>query len=156
MRDALASYISFMKADGVDVGVNFQNFFNQQTRSYEGRSYAASGFGYSGATFDLQGANTEGVLVFPVTEMSQSFIREAADERWLVRVKTVWLDPETLDETSERIEEIYEVVAWKNNLTELQVSLSSVLNAQDAEIPSRVLSQRIVGSLPPKGSIDFI
>lgn len=156
MNDALASYVSFMDFNGADTGVNFQNFFADQTRSYEGRSYAASGFGYSGATFDLQGANTEAVLVFPVTEMSQSFIAQAADERWLVRVKTVWLDPETLVETSNRIEEIYAVTAWKNTLTELQVSLSSVLNAQDTEIPSRVLSRRIVGSLPPKGSIDFV
>ena len=154
--DALASYISFMTFDGSDTGVNFQNFFPDQSRSYEGRSYAASGFGYSGATFNLQGANVEGVLVFPVTEMSQSFIRQAADERWLVRVKTVWLDPDTLAETGNRIEEIYAVVAWKNNSTELQVSLSSVLNAQDAEVPARVLSRRIVGSLPPKGAIDFV
>ena len=156
MNNALASYVSFMDSDGVDVGVNFQNFFNNETRNYEGRAYSASGFGYSGAIFDLQAANTEGVLVFPVTEMSQSWIRQAADERWLVRIKTVWLDPETLNETGDRIEEVYAVVAWRNNLTELQVSLSSVLNAQDAELPSRVLSQRIVGSLPPKGSIDFV
>lgn len=156
MNDALASYVSFMDFDGNDTGVNFQNFFANQTRSYEGRSYAASGFGYSGATFDLQGANVEAVLVFPATEMSQSFIAQAANERWLARVKTVWLNPETLAETGNRIEEIFAVTAWKNTLTEVQVSLSSVLNAQDTEIPSRVLSRRIVGNLPPKGSIDFV
>ena len=153
--DAFASYITFLTFEGSDTGVRFQNF-HQDTRSYEGRSYPFSGFGYSGATYDLQGANVEGVLLFPSNEMSQSFIAQAAEDRWLVEVKTVWLNPDTYAETSNRLTEVYAVVSWSNNLTELECRLSSPLNAQDAELPARVLSQRIVGSLPPKGSISLV
>ena len=151
--DALGTYISFATFTGQDVGINLQNFHANEFRQYEGRSYAYSGFGYSGATYELQAANTEAVLVFANNDMSQSFIEQAVEDRWIVRVKTVWLDPDSYQETSRRVEEVYAVVAWTTDLTQFRCQLSSPLNAQDEELPARVLSQRIVGSLPPKGSI---
>lgn len=154
--DALASYISFIDQAGVPVGQNFQNFHMEATRSYEGRSYMWAGFGYSGAVVDIDAANVEATLVFYVTDLMLALAEQAMSQYWLVNVKTVWLDPQTLNETSDRVEEFYAVAGYQHNLTEMTMRLASPLDAQAAELPARVLSQRIVGRLPPTGALQLI
>ena len=154
--DALSTYISFIDRAGARVGYEFQNFHAEQARTYEGLDYLWAAFGYTGAAVDIQAANVDASLVFTVTDLMLAFAQQAADNEWLVRVWTVWLDPETLDETSDRLEEVYAITSWSHNRTELTLRLASPLDAQAAEIPSRVLSRKLVGSLPPSGTIAFV
>lgn len=154
--DALASYIQFLDEGGNPTGNNFQNFFAEETRSYEGGSYLWAGFGYSGAAVDINAANMSAQLIFYLSSVMLGFAETAARENWLVRIYTVWLDPDTLVETSDRVEEIFAVTAWSHDLTQLTMELSSPLDAQAAELPARVLSEKIVGRLPPTGSVSFI
>jgi hypothetical protein len=156
MADALASYISFEDREGTALGFDFQNFHVQQTRSYEGRSYLFAGFGYTGSTVDIAAANIDANLIFLVTDLMISLVEQAAAEEWLCRVKTVWLDPGSFAETSDRLEEVFSVVSWACNQEELVLRLASPLDAQAAELPARVLSRRLVGNLPPSGAISFV
>ena len=55
-----------------------------------------AGFGYSGSSVDLQGGNIDAQLIFVVNDLSLNMAKKAADERQIVVIKTVWLDPETL------------------------------------------------------------
>lgn len=154
--DALATFVSFQSQEGVPVGLDIQNFYAEQVRTYEGRQFMWAGFGYTGAAVSLAAANVEATLVFMVTDLMLSYAQLAHQQRWLARVWTVWLDPDTLDETSDQLEEVYSVSSWTQDLSNLAMTLSSPLDAQDAEIPARVLTRTMVGDLPPSGSVLFI
>jgi hypothetical protein len=155
--DALASYVTFLDADGAETGLSIHNFPHADPlRFYEGRTYLHAGFGYTGAEVSLDAANSEAALVFVVTDLMLATAEKAAKERWLAEVWTVWLDPDTLAETTDRLEELYVVTSWKQNLRELVMTLGSPLDARDAEIPARVLTRKLVGNLPPSGAISFL
>lgn len=156
MTVALSTYISFLDRDGVSQDLRFQNFFPDQARDYEGQIFQPAGFGYTGAAVDIQAANVEASLVFLVTDLLLDFVDNTAMQQWLVSVWTVWLDPETLEETSDRLEEVYAISSYSHNQRELVMTLSSPLDAQTAELPARVLSRAIVGNLPPTGAVPFI
>jgi hypothetical protein len=154
--DALASYISFTDRDGVYLGLDFQNFFPEEIRLYLTREHLFAGFGYTGSTVDIAAANIEASLVFLATDLMISIAEQAAAEQWLCRVRTVWLDPETLEETTDRLVEVFSVTSWAYNQEELVLRLASPLDAQAAELPARVLTRQMVGDLPATGSISFV
>ena len=156
MSDALASYVVFKTASGNDANVNLQNFYAEQNRSYQGRTFAWAGFGYTGSTVSLSAANTEAQLVFAVTPVTVPIMQQAYRDRWLVEVSTVWLDPDTLTETSNRLVEVYAAVGLQSDGNRLALQLGSPLDAQAEEIPSRVLTRKLVGQLPATGQLSLI
>jgi hypothetical protein len=154
--DALGTYVVFTNKAGVDRGINVQNFHAEQMRNHLGRDFLYAAFGYSGATVDIQAANLEASLVFACDALWMNVAQQATDEGWLARIWTIWLDPDTFAETSNALSEVYAVTSYVNNLSEVVLNLSSPLDAQRAELPSRVLSRQIVGDLPPTGTIEFL
>lgn len=154
--DALASYIVFQDQAGVDVGFNMQNYHAEQSRVYIGRTFMWGGFGYTGSSVDLNASNTESQLVFAINPLVLSTVKQAVDSEWIVQVNTVWLDPDTLDETADRLTEIYTAVGYQTDTVNVTLRLGSPLDAQSAEIPSRVLTRKIAGQLPATGQLSFI
>jgi hypothetical protein len=154
--DAIATYIDFLDSDGARLGYAFQNFFSESSRSVDLVSYLWAGFGYSGAAVDINAANVEASLVFAVSDLMLGYAEQAIQNDWLVNVKTIWLDPVTLAETSDLLDETYAITSYKHNLSELVMTLGSPLDAQTAELPARVLSRKLVGNLPPTGAISLI
>lgn len=152
---AIGTYIRFQLSTGAETGYAFQNFFANQARSYGGISYTYAGFGFSGSSVDLQGSNIRAGLVFAVSQLLLNFIQEAADSRWIVRVRTVWLDPDDFSETATYTEETYQVVGFQHDGSRLSLELSSPLDAVSGQAPRRVLTQALVGALPATGSISF-
>jgi hypothetical protein len=134
---AIGSYIKLLDAGANDTGFNFQNFFQGEDRLYNGDTYTFGGFGFSGGTLDLEGSNISASLVFSVGELSLSIFRQAAEEFWLVRIRTVWLDPDTFVESR------------------LSVRLSSPLDAVQDNAPRRTLNSKLVGELPSTGQISL-
>lgn len=153
---AIGTYLKFQLSTGADVGYAFQNFHTGETRNYGGTDYLYAGFGFSGTNVDLRGSNIRAGLVFAVSQLLLNFIQEAADSRWIVRIRTVWLDPATLDETGTFTEEVYQVVGFTHNGSRLGLDLSSPLDAVSAQAPRRVLTQYLVGALPTTGQISFV
>ena len=154
--DALAGFIVFQTKAGVDVGINLQNFYAEESRTYLGRTFAWAGFGYSGASVDLNATNTEAQLGFAITPLTITTAKQAAEQEWLVEVNTVWINPDTMQETTDRLTEIYTVTSYRSDTRTLTMNLSSPLDAQSAEIPSRVLTARMVGQLPATGQVSLI
>lgn len=150
----IGTYISFRTRDDRPTGFNFQNFFPSESRLYNGTSYLFACFGFSGATVDLQGANITATLGFGQSLLLNNFIKQACDDFWIVRVRAVWLDPETLEETDTFLEEVYGCIRFDHDLRLTNLSLGSPLDAVRAEAPQRVLSQELVGSLPTTGAIN--
>ena len=155
MRIAIGTYINFRLFGGANTGYAFQNFHANETRSYDGVSYIYAGFGFSGTSVDLQGSNIEAQIVFAVSQLLMTFVQQAADERWILRVRTVWLDPDTLDETTTYMQETYQVTGFQHDGIRLSLELGSPLDAVRNHAPKRTLRQALVGALPSSGQINF-
>lgn len=156
MSIAIGTYVAFEQRTGAVTISSFQNFHAGETRTYEGVDYTYAAFGFSGAAVDVQSANTEATLVFAVNQLSLSLFTAAADDFYVARIKTVWLDPATLAETNQRLEEVYAVTGYDHDSSRLTLRLSSPLDSVGRNVPRRTLNQRIVGALPSTGNISFI
>jgi len=154
MTLAIGTYISFRtRSDGV-TPYNFQNFFPSETRDYDGQTYLFACFGFSGGSVDLEASDVQATLAFGQSQLCSTFVKQSCDEYWIVRIRSVWLDPETLEETTTFLEEIYSCISYENDLSRLNLTLGSPLDAVRSEVPQRVLSQELVGSLPTTGAIN--
>ena len=156
MSIAIGTYIALQRRDGSETGNNFQNFHAGETRTYNGREYIYGAFGFSGAAVDLNGANIQAQLVFGLNDLILRIAQTAANEFWVVRVSTVWLNPDNFDETAQQLEEIYAVVGFEHDNSRISLRLGSPLDSVQSDFPRRVLTQRTVGVLPTSGNISFV
>ena len=150
---AIGTYIRLLNPNGSDTAYRFQNFFQGEVRMFEGREYIFGGFGFSGGTLDLQAANISASLVFALNDLSLAVMQQAVDDMWLAEVTTVWLDPDTLDETDVYSSEVYAITGLDHNSSRLSVRLGSPLDAVNENAPKRGLTQSLVGALPTTGNI---
>ena len=155
MTLAIGTFIKLLTGSQDSTGYAFQNFHVGESRSFEGTSYMYAGFGFSGGTLDLEAGNVSASLVFAVNELDLVVFKQAADERWLTEIKTVWLNPETLDETGTYSEELYAITGFEHDTSRLSVRLGNPLDAVSQNAPRRVLTQDLVGSLPSTGNINL-
>jgi len=155
MTVAIGTYIKLLNPDGSSTGYLFQNFFQGETRTFNSENYVFGAFGFSGATLDLQAANISANLVFALSELALTIFNQAATDRWLIELRTVWLDPDTLIETSIYSEETYAVIGLEHDTQRLSVRLGSPLDAVRQNAPRRSLTQALVGSLPTTGDISL-
>lgn len=153
MTIAIGTYIHYLTYEGEEIGQAFQNFHVNETREFAGRDYVFAGFGYSGMTVDLEGGNVTSNITFSVNELSLNHAKQAADERWVVEVSTVFLDPLSLDEQQSYQTDRYGVVGFEHDSLRLSLRLSSPLDAVVADVPRRRLTESLVGNLPSTGNI---
>jgi hypothetical protein len=156
MSIAIGTYISFEPRIGNPTNLNFQNFHAGEVRVYDGLEYIYAAFGFSGAAVDAQAANIQASLVFGVNQLGLQLFQTAANGYFVVRVKTVWLNPDSLDETNLRLEEVYAVNGFEHDNTRVSLRLGSPLDSISQNVPRRSLNQRIVGALPSTGNVSFI
>lgn len=152
---AIGTYVQLLENDLKDTGYQFQNFHVGETRSYKGGKYMYAGFGFSGGTLDLEAGNVSASLVFAVNQLDLVVFKQAADDRWLIKIRTVWLDPDTLSETATYSEELYAVTGFEHDSSRLSVRLGNPLDAVVQNAPRRLLTQDLVGSLPSTGNINL-
>ena len=150
---AIGTYIRLLNANGSDTGYRFQNFFQGETRTHEGNEYVFAAFGFSGGTLDLQAANISANLVLAVNELDLTIFTQAASDRWMIEIHTVWLDPDTLEETATYTDELYAVTGLEHDTSRLSIRLGSPLDAVRENAPKRSLTQVLVGSLPTTGQV---
>jgi len=155
MTLAIGTYVKLVERNKTFTGYAFQNFHFGETRNYNGTNYMYGGFGFSGGTLDLEAGNVSASLVFAVNELDLVVFKQAADERWLAEVRTVWLNPDTLDETGTYSEELYAITGFEHDTSRLSVRLGNPLDAVSQNAPRRVLTQKLVGSLPSTGNINL-
>ncbi len=133
-----------------------QNFFAGESRTYEGMQYNFASFGYSGNTTDLQAGNINASLVFSMNELVLNMATEAADNRWIVNVRTVWLDPDTLLEQATYTTDVFMITGFDHDHQRLNMTLSSPLDAISGDVPRRRLTEALVGALPSTGQVQLI
>jgi hypothetical protein len=148
---AVGTYISLNDGD-----FNFQNFAYGSARPYQGKSYVYASFGYSGSVIDLQGGNLDASLVFAFNELVLNMAVDAAEERWMVDIKTVWLDPTSFREVDDFMEDTFMITGFSHDTSRLSLTLSSPLDAISGDVPRRKLSNFLVGSLPSTGDVALL
>ena len=156
MSTAIGTYIAFQDRTGNDLSQNFQNFHVGETRTYGGRDFIFSSFGFSGASVDVEAANIQASLIFPISTLGISLFQDFADQFAVVLVQTVWLDPDTLQETATNLTEVYAITAFSHNNSRITLQLGSPLDAVTQNVPRRRLNQSMVGALPSTGNVSFI
>lgn len=134
----------------------FQNFFKDEVRVWQGKSYTFAALGYSGSTVDAQGGNVNAQLLFGLNDISLSLAKEAADNRYTVQVETVWLDPESLTEKAPFMIDVFMVTGFEHDSSRLNMRLGSPLDAISADVPRRRLTETLVGALPSTGQLSLI
>lgn len=154
MTVAIVNYIEFKSFEGDPLeGYSFQNFFINQTRLLLNKSYLYAPFAIVGGAGTKGGDRTDSSLVAPSYPLATNLFVEACREKWLCEMSMYLLDPVTYDEI-QRIT----VETWMSSKVELTpervvLRLASPFDAVDAQVPKRMLSTALVGSLPTTGSV---
>jgi len=122
----------------------FQNYaINQNVNGY-----LFLPFSFGGAVATLQGDNLDATLQFANTDMTRAWVTEALDNLWVAKVTTVLWEPSTGAVQRNLYQYWGSCSAGGWDQTALQISLNSVLDAVQANIPGRRLHRWQVGSIP--------
>ena len=141
----------------INDGTNrFQNFFAGATRTWKGDTYQYASFGYSGSVIDLQGGNIDASLVFAYNQLVLNMAVDAAENRWVVNIQTVWLDPASFAEVDDFMNDTFMITGFTHDTSRLSLTLSSPLDAISGDVPRRKLSNYMVGALPSTGDVSLL
>ena len=131
----------------------FQNFFNSRTVEHGGYNWQFLPFAFTGVTFNRSGENAQSEIVLPNKAISREFVNNAVNEQWTARVLVLTVnDIEAADMTK-----LYTYIAqvsggaWK--AAELIMTLSSILDAVETNIPLRNYEVEQIGPVPISGNI---
>jgi hypothetical protein len=122
----------------------FQNYALGQNVS----GYMFAGFGFSGAVATLQGDNLDATLQFPNNEMTRAWATQALENLWVAKVTTVLWDPNSGAVQRTLYEYFGSCASGGWDETTLQISLNSVLDSVQANVPARKLFRSLVGNIP--------
>lgn len=158
MDVAISSYIRFKaKNGGYIANRNFQNFFVGETRQYSGNYYPFAPFVISGNISTRSGDSLQANLVTIPNELTVAFISEAISNFWLMEHTVVLLahnqTNNTFSENQLLSTELWSCAGGHQDDEKITISLNSPLDAARAQIPRRVISAALVGSVPPTGNI---
>ena len=152
MTIAIGTFIQFNS----DSSQCYQNFFVGQTITYDSKDHLFAGFGYSGSTVDLESSNIAASLVFAVNTLSLNLASQAANNRWIVEIESVWINPDSLAVQSSYMNDVFMVTGFEHDTMRLSLRLSSPLDAVSADTPRRRLTEDLVGALPSTGQIALL
>ena len=151
---AIGTYVHLTDKSGTLIPGNaWQNFYHGETRTKDGIDYLYAGFGFSGAALDIEAAAVTAQLVFSLNALDLGVFQTACDNSYVAQIDTVWLDPESLTETSTYYRETMSVLSFSHNSSRLTVTVGSPDNALDVGFPRLRLTAKMVGQLPSQGQI---
>ena len=164
---ALGHYFRLLRDDDT-IALALQNFFISSTVAYEGNSYTFSPFGFSGTSTSRQGDLDPILVTFPNNPLARGYLSDALrgmsynnnaiDERpwkrpFVGEVDVCLVDPENRTVTNRLFKYTGQCTSGGWDDTVLTLELSSILDAVTADVPTRTLIQRQVGSLPISSSV---
>lgn len=156
MDSAVASYIRFKDKCGAYVlQRNYQNFYVSETRLFNSINYVFAPFYISGNVSTRGGDAMQASFTTIPNPLTEALTSEATLNGWLIEVKTVLLNfsAGAFVESATLTEQIWSCNSKKTDSEKSTIGLSTPLDATRAQVPKRVLSEFLVGSLPPTGTI---
>lgn len=168
--------------DSGNVQYRFQNFYvsenvkiDETFRGASGnRTYSFVPFGFSGLSSSRQGDLSPATLIFASNDISRAYLLEAlggyrdagtatglpdrAYKAYTVEVD-VCLLPNSADEAKEKLTRLFTYTGRATNGgwndSQLEMELTSVIDAVQDSIPTLTLQQELVGSLPVTSSVNI-
>jgi len=150
---AFVNYSRFLTSAGVATAYAYQNFSINQPRIYGGVTYQFAPFAYALGAGSKGGDRSDSSLVAGLDTISVNLFAEAVEDRYLLEVKTVSLDPETFADDALIRTELWRVAQYEMDTERVILNLSSPLDATKGDIPKRRLTTKLVGALPSTGSL---
>jgi hypothetical protein len=162
-----AQYIRFQTDCGDYVPERaFQAYFINKQRTFEGVVYRWCPFRISGGGSSLGGSGMQASFVTVPNPLTVALVAEACLSEWLIEVKTVLINvlgPDSMTEAMTVSTELWSCTGGKReeapadseeeDTSNCTIQLTTPLDAVGLDVPRRVLSAHMVGSLPPTGSI---
>jgi hypothetical protein len=170
MQVAIAHYIRFKYKDGTYVPARaYQNFFVSEIRSFQSVSYQFAPFRISGVISNKGGDTAQANITTVPNSLTVGVATESVLNYWMVEIQTIVINATTLaPETGNQLigvetgsfteVGVLATELWMcGNLTQdyekITISLMSPLDATRKQVPNRVLSETLVGKVPPTGTI---
>ena len=110
-------------------------------------------FIYQGATKSRSGDNLEAALVLANNAVAMNRAREAVTNKWSIEVSVCLVDPSTLVHQRTLTTDNWLASGMSYDTQNVEVILSSAIDAVGAVSPKRVLNTDLVGHLPTSASI---
>tara|TARA_B100000214_G_C23793374_1_gene546920 strand:+ start:156 stop:617 length:462 start_codon:yes stop_codon:yes gene_type:complete len=146
---ALTNFITITNPNGSveNITDKFQN----------GRHTAISGFQYlsfiyQGAARNRSGDNMTSSLILANSELSMNYAQQIVINKYHIKVET-WLMTEAFEKSKQLSEETWLASNMSYNPENIELILSSAIDAVGANAPDKVLTRNLVGSLPVTGSL---
>ena len=150
---AFVNYVRFKTQADVYTGTPYQNFSVNQQRTYSGVTYSFAPFAVSSGGGARGGERSNAALVAGTDAISVNLFAEAVQNRYILEIKTVSLDPLTFTDEALISTETWRIASYEMDTTTITMRLTSPLDAVKAQIPRRTLSTELVGALPTSGSL---
>ena len=146
---ALTNFITITNPNGSveNITDKFQN----------GRHTAISGFQYlsfiyQGAAKNRSGDNMTSSLILANSELSMNYAQQIVINKYHIKVET-WLMTETFERNKQLSEETWLASNMSYNPENIELILSSAIDAVGSNAPDKVLTRNLVGALPVTGSL---
>ena len=150
---AFVNYVRFKTQADVYTGTPYQNFSVNGTRTYSGVTYNFAPFAVSSGGGARGGERSNAALVAGTDAISVNLFAEAVQNRYILEIKTVSLDPLTFADEALISTEVWRIASYEMDTTTVTMRLTSPLDAVKAQIPRRTLSTELVGALPTSGAL---
>jgi len=150
---AFVNYVRFKTQADAYTGTPYQNFSINEQRVYEGITYSFAPFAVSSGGGARGGDRSSASLVAGTDALSVNLFAEAVQNRYMLEIKTVSLDPLTFTDEALTASEIWRVASYDMDTTRVVLKLTSPLDAVKAQVPRRTLSTALVGALPTSGAL---
>ena len=130
----------------------YQNYLANGVITHKDRRYSYLPFLYAGATRNKAGDNMESAIVFAVNRLVTTSLVEHVEDRYIYQIQTVSLAG------NNQVQKVLQVDLWlaasmAYNDTDVELLLSSAIDAVGANTPNRILTTDLVGRLPVSGSV---
>jgi len=150
---AFVNYVRFKTQGDEYTGTPYQNFSVDQTRTYGGVTYSFAPFAVSSGGGARGGERSNAALVAGTDAISVNLFAEAVQNRYVLEIQTVSLDPLTFADEALVSTEIWRIASYEMDTTTITMRLTSPLDAVKAQVPRRTLSTELVGALPTSGAL---
>jgi len=150
---AFVNYIRLKTQADAYTGTPYQNFSINESRTYSGVTYIFAPFAISSGGGARGGERSSASLVVGTDAISVNLSAEAVQNRYMLEIKTVSLDPLTFADEALVASEIWRVASYDMDTSRVVLKLTSPLDAVKAQAPRRTLSTALVGALPTSGAL---
>lgn len=142
----LTNFITISKSGNNPI--RYQNGKVDGDLNFKNRAYSYLSFIYQGAAKNRTGDNLESTLVFANNPLALNLAIDAVEGRWSVEVVTCSLNPDDFSNPKQLTLEKWIVSSVAYDPLNVELTLSSSIDAVGATAPNRTLTQKQVGALP--------